>query len=95
MPRMSIDYSGCLSGSIGCRGNGILAFRVPPNRLIGKTMRPSQFPLSLRLGKLTKFGRRAVNIFVEPEYTAIHEDDIPVPEWSVRLGINLLFPEGF
>ena len=53
------------------------------------------FPLSLRLGKLTKFGRRAVNIFVEPEYTAIHEDDIPVPEWSVRLGINLLFPEGF
>ncbi|UCE62824.1 MAG: hypothetical protein JSU59_08030 [Nitrospirota bacterium] len=53
------------------------------------------FPLSLRLGKLTKFGRRAVNVFVEPEYTAIHDDNIPVPEWSVRLGINFLFPEGF
>ncbi|MDX1411460.1 MAG: hypothetical protein R3351_04845 [Nitrospirales bacterium] len=53
------------------------------------------FPLSLRLGKLTRFGRRAINIFVEPEYTAIHDDNIPVPEWSVRLGINFLFPEGF
>jgi hypothetical protein len=53
------------------------------------------FPLSLRLGNLTRFGRRAVNVFVEPEYTAIHDDNIPVPEWSVRLGINFLFPEGF
>ena len=53
------------------------------------------FPLSLRLGKVTRFGRRAVNVFVEPEYTAIHDDNIPVPEWSVRLGIFFLFPEGF
>ena len=53
------------------------------------------FPLSMRLGNVTKFGRRYVNVFVEPEYTAIHDDNIPVPEWSVRLGINFLFPEGF
>ena len=66
-------------------------FTSSPRSILGRRT----LPLSLRLGKLTRFGRRAVNIFVEPEYTAIHEDIIPVPEWSVRLGINFLFPDGF
>lgn len=50
------------------------------------------FPLSLRLGKVTTFGRRAVNVFVEPEYTAIHDDNVPTPEWSIQIGLNFLFP---
>ncbi len=49
------------------------------------------FPLSLRLGKASTFGRRAVNLFVEPEYTLVH-DDGPTPEWSIQIGVNFLFP---
>lgn len=48
-------------------------------------------PLSLRLGKVTKIRRRYVNLFVEPEYTVVH-DDGPAPEWSIRVGFNFLFP---
>ena len=50
------------------------------------------FPLSLRVGKVTTFGRRAVNVFVEPEYTAIHDENVPLPEWSIQIGLNFLFP---
>jgi hypothetical protein len=50
------------------------------------------FPLSLRVGKVTIFGRRAVNVFVEPEYTAIHDENAPIPEWSIQIGLNFLFP---
>ncbi len=50
------------------------------------------FPVSIRIGKVTTIGRRAVNVFVEPEYTAIHDDNIPLPEWSINLGFNFLFP---
>jgi len=50
------------------------------------------FPVSIRIGKVTTIGRRAVNVFVEPEYTAIHDDNVPLPEWSINLGFNFLFP---
>ena len=50
------------------------------------------FPLSLPVGKVTTFGRRAVNVFVEPEYTAIHDENVPLPEWSIQIGLNFLFP---
>lgn len=48
-------------------------------------------PLSARFGKVTKIGKRYINLFVEPEYTVIH-DDGPAPEWSIQLGLNFLFP---
>lgn len=48
-------------------------------------------PLSARIGKITFFGPRAINVFVEPEYTVVH-DETPVPEWSIQLGFNFLFP---
>ncbi len=48
-------------------------------------------PLSFRIGRVTKFGRRSLNVFVEPEYTAVH-DDGPAPQWSIQLGFNFLFP---
>ena len=50
------------------------------------------FPLSLPVGKVTTFGRRAVNVFVEPEYTAIHDENVPLPAWSIQIGLNFLFP---
>ncbi len=49
-------------------------------------------PLAIRIGKVTQFGHRAVNVFVEPEYTVIHDEDFPTPEWSIQLGVNFLFP---
>ena len=49
-------------------------------------------PVSARLGKVTTFGRRKINVFVEPEYTAIHDDVTPAPEWSIQVGFNFLFP---
>jgi len=48
-------------------------------------------PLSARVGKVTKIGKRYINAFVEPEYTVVH-DDGPTPEWSILLGFNFLFP---
>jgi len=72
-----------------------LGFQGTPKSVNWENNAALTFPLSMRIGKLTRFGRRAVNVFVEPEYTAIREDNIPVPEWSVLLGINFLFPEGF
>lgn len=32
-------------------------------------------PVSGRIGKVTKIGRRAINLFVEPEYTVVHDED--------------------
>ena len=61
---------------------------------LGKRCGPHVSPFP-QTWKTDKIWARAVNMFVEPEYTAIHDDNIPVPEWSVRLGINFLFPEGF
>ncbi len=48
-------------------------------------------PVSGRIGKVTNFGRRSVNLFVEPEYTVVH-DDGPTPEWSILIGFHFLFP---
>ncbi len=49
------------------------------------------FPVSARIGKVFKLRKRYINLFVEPEYTAVHEEE-PVPEWSIQLGFNFLFP---
>lgn len=49
------------------------------------------FPVSARIGKVFKLRKRYINLFVEPEYTAVHEEE-PVPEWSILLGFNFLFP---
>lgn len=49
------------------------------------------FPVSARIGKVFKLRKSYINLFVEPEYTAVHEEE-PVPKWSILLGFNFLFP---
>jgi hypothetical protein len=49
------------------------------------------FPVSARIGKIFKPRKRFINLFVEPEYTAVHQET-PIPEWSILLGFNFLFP---
>ncbi len=49
------------------------------------------FPVSARIGKVFKLRKSYINLFVEPEYTAVHEEE-PVSKWSILLGINFLFP---
>lgn len=69
-----------------------MALQGTPKSLNWENDAALTFPVSLRIGKVTTIGRRAVNVFVEPEYTAIHDDNIPLPEWSINLGFNFLFP---
>ena len=49
------------------------------------------FPVSARIGKVFKPRKRYINMFVEPEYTAVH-DETPIAEWSILIGFNFLFP---
>ena len=48
-------------------------------------------PLSGRVGRVIKFGPRSINLYLEPEYTLVH-DDGPAPKWSIQIGLNFLFP---
>jgi hypothetical protein len=47
-------------------------------------------PLGVKVGRVTKLGRQAVNIFGEVMGTPLH--DGPVPKWSFKVGLSLLFP---
>lgn len=49
------------------------------------------FPVSIRLGKVTKIGKQPVNIFFEPFYTPAH--DGATPKWGFKLNLTLLFPK--
>ncbi len=49
------------------------------------------FPVSLRLGKVTHIGKQPVNIFFEPFYTPAH--DGATPKWGFKLNLTLLFPK--
>ena len=49
------------------------------------------FPVSARIGKVFKLRKRYINLFVEPEYTLVH-DETPIAEWSILIGFNFLFP---
>ncbi len=68
-----------------------LGLQGAPKTINWKNDAAATIPASMRLGKVTTFGRRAINLFVEPEYTVIHEDG-PAPEWSVQIGFHFLFP---
>ena len=47
--------------------------------------------MGLRLGKVTKFGKQPVNLFIEPLYQP--EDNGLAAEWSVKLNLTLLIPK--
>ena len=48
-------------------------------------------PLGFRLGKVTKFGKQPVNLFIEPLYQP--EDNGLAAEWSIKLNLTLLIPK--
>jgi hypothetical protein len=48
-------------------------------------------PLGLRFGKVTKFGKQPVNLFIEPLYQP--EDNGVAAEWSAKLNLTLLIPK--
>ena len=48
-------------------------------------------PVSARIGRVFKPRKRHINLFVEPEYTLVH-DETPIAEWSILIGFNFLFP---
>ena len=48
-------------------------------------------PVSAAIGRVTEFGRRQIDLFVQPAYTLVH-DETPIAEWSILIGFNFLFP---
>jgi hypothetical protein len=48
-------------------------------------------PLGVRLGKVTKFGKQPVNLFVEPIYQP--ENNGLAMEWAVKLNLTFLIPK--
>jgi len=47
--------------------------------------------VSAAIGRVTEFGRRQIDLFVQPAYTLVH-DETPIAEWSILIGFNFLFP---
>ena len=68
-----------------------LALQGTPKSINWENDAALTFPVSARIGKVFKLRKRYINLFVEPEYTAVHDEE-PVPEWSILLGFNFLFP---
>jgi hypothetical protein len=50
-------------------------------------------PIGLGLGKVWKAGATTCNLFVEPQWTLLHDGDA-VPQFQVYAGLNLQFPLG-
>jgi hypothetical protein len=48
-------------------------------------------PLGPRIGRVTKFGKQPVNIFVQPFYDVSGNNK--GNEWGVKLSVTLLFPQ--
>ena len=48
-------------------------------------------PVGLGLGRLVHFGKLPVNIALQGYYNLVRPDN--QPDWTIRLGVTLLFPE--
>ena len=46
-----------------------------------------------RVGKVTKFGKQNVNLFIQPTYNPLDHDDEVAAEWTIKLNLTLLFPK--
>lgn len=62
-----------------------------PKSINWKNDAAATIPVGARIGRVTEYGRRQINLFVEPEYTLVH-DETPIAEWSILIGFNFLFP---
>jgi len=52
-----------------------------------------QLQLGPRVGKVTKFGKQAVNLFGQVTYNPLDHNDIVAPEWTIKASMTLLFPK--
>ena len=49
-------------------------------------------PLSFRVGKVFKFGKQPINIFVQPQYTPVGLTSQPTAKYGIKLSVTLLLP---
>jgi hypothetical protein len=50
-------------------------------------------PISLRVGKVVKFGKLPVNIFLQGQYTPAGFQSPGGTEWGIKLSVTLLLPD--
>ena len=50
-------------------------------------------PFGGGVGKIVNVGNRPVDFQVQGFYNAIHPENLPYPDWSLRLQVKLLFPK--
>jgi len=50
-------------------------------------------PFGGGVGKVFKIGKQPMNASVQAFYNAIHPDDAPYPNWTLRLQLQFLFPK--
>jgi len=48
--------------------------------------------LGVRVGKVMKFGKQSVNLFIQPTYNPLDHDDEVAADWTVKFNLTLLFP---
>jgi hypothetical protein len=48
--------------------------------------------LGVRVGKVMKFGKQSVNLFIQPTYNPLDHDDEVAADWTIKFNLTLLFP---
>ncbi len=51
-------------------------------------------PFGGGVGKITRIGKQPINVSLHGYYNAIHPDDTPYPDWTLRFQVQFLFPKG-
>jgi hypothetical protein len=49
--------------------------------------------LGPRVGKVTKFGKQPVNVFIQPLWNPLDNDDQVSAEWTFKINVTFLFPQ--
>ena len=49
--------------------------------------------LGPRIGRVMKFGKQPVNVFIQPMYNPLDHDDEVAPEWTIKASLTMLFPK--
>ncbi len=50
-------------------------------------------PFGAGFGKLSRFGKLPVNISAQGYYNAVHAENLPYADWTLRAQVQLLFPK--
>ncbi len=51
-------------------------------------------PFGMGAGKIVKIGKLPLNISLSGYYNAIHPDNVPYADWTLRFQVQFLFPKG-